>query len=218
MIFKIYFHLKIRNTVANHFYCVRLRLIIQFLRNLIRHFMLYFFQGVLIVNKKYPVPKSYAPGMNPKVLQAFDRLKAGFEEAKETNPELQGRPLWLQSGFRSYELQKTLYDNYCNRDGKEEADRYSARPGHSEHQTGLCFDLNDITSEFGELPEGKWVAKNAHKYGFIIRYPEGKENITGYMYEPWHLRYLGVEMATDVYNSGLCLEEYLGIESYYINN
>ena len=123
------------------------------------------------------------------------------------------------SGFRSYEYQTTLYNNYVNRDGKEAADRYSARPGHSEHQTGLAFDIGEksqqdlwLTADFGETPAGKWLADNAHNYGFILRYPEGKEDVTGFMYESWHFRYLGVENATEVKNTGLTLEEYLGIE------
>ena len=99
--------------------------------------------------------------------------------------------------------------------GQAAADRFSARPGHSEHQTGLAFDLNSITDEFKDTDEGKWVTENCHNYGFIIRYPADKESVTGYMYEPWHIRYLGVETAQAVHDSGLCLEEYLGITSQY---
>jgi LAS superfamily LD-carboxypeptidase LdcB len=108
-----------------------------------------------------------------------------------------------------------VYNSYASRDGSAAADRYSARPGHSEHQSGLAFDLNTITEAFGYTPEGQWVAANAHRFGFIVRYPQGKEGSTGYIWEPWHLRYLGVDTATAVYNSGLSLEEYLGITSVY---
>ena len=83
------------------------------------------------------------------------------------------------------------------------------------YQSGLAFDMNELTFAFGESPEGIWMAENCHKYGFILRYPKEKEEITGYMYEPWHLRYIGVEKAAAVYESGLCLEEFLGIPSVY---
>ena len=96
-------------------------------------------------------------------------------------------------------------------DGQALADTYSARPGHSEHQTGLAFDVGAIDDNFGSTAAGKWLANNAHLYGFIIRYPKGKENITGYKYEPWDIRFLGIDIATKVYESGLTLDEYLGI-------
>ncbi|SHM85198.1 D-alanyl-D-alanine carboxypeptidase [Ruminococcus flavefaciens] len=119
------------------------------------------------------------------------------------------------SGFRSYATQNTIYNNYVASDGVEVADTYSARPGHSEHQTGLAIDVNSISNDFIGTPECEWLAKNAHKYGFIIRYPKGKESITGYRYEPWHIRFVGIDTATAIYNSGLCLEEYLDIDSFY---
>lgn len=167
-----------------------------------------YINGILIANKTYALPKSYAPGcLTSDTQAAFDRMN---EDASA-----EGLSLWVASGFRSYELQESLYERYAARDGYAAADRYSARPGHSEHQTGLAFDLNSIDSSFEYTAEGAWVAENCYKYGFIVRYPKGKESVTGYMYEPWHLRYLGVDLATDVYNSGLCLEEYLGITSQY---
>ncbi len=164
--------------------------------------------GILIANKSYSLPADYAPGdLLPECQDAFNRMQAtAYDE---------GYVLYNSSGYRSYELQESLYTRYCNNDGKEAADRYSARPGHSEHQTGLAIDLNEISSSFANTAEGKWVAAHCHEYGFILRYPEGKEGITGYMYEPWHIRYVGVDTATAVYNSGLCLEEYLGITSEY---
>ena len=114
----------------------------------------------------------------------------------------------------------TLYDRYVERDGKQQADTYSARPGHSEHQTGLAVDLDDsgdcyLAACFGQTPSGRWIAAHAAEYGFVIRYPEGKQGVTGFMPEPWHLRYLGTGVATELYNSGLSLEEYLGITSQY---
>ena len=170
-----------------------------------------YIDGILIANKKYPLPQDFNPGENAEARAAFEQMAA---DAKAL-----GFDLVAFSGFRSYEYQTTLYNNYVNRDGKEAADRYSARPGHSEHQTGLAFDIGEkgredlwLTAEFGETPAGKWLAENAHKYGFILRFPEGKEDVTGFMYESWHFRYLGVEKAADVKNTGLTLEEYLSVE------
>lgn len=164
--------------------------------------------GVLVANKTYALPESYNPGaLLSECERAFSEMKSAA--AKE------GLTLWNASGFRSYELQQSLYNRYCDRDGKAAADRYSARPGHSEHQSGLALDLNEISSSFANTPEGKWVEKNCHKYGFILRYPREKEAQTGYMYEPWHIRYVGVSVAEKIYNSGLCLEEYFGITSVY---
>ena len=167
-----------------------------------------YIQGILVVNKTYALPASYAPGkLTTETQNAFDKMAA--------DAAAQGLSLANASDYRSYELQDTIYNRYVSRDGKKAADTYSARPGHSEHQTGLALDLNSIEDSFAYTDEGIWVAENCYKYGFIIRYPEGKENITGYKYEPWHIRYLGTELAEKVYNSGLCLEEYLGITSEY---
>ncbi|HCU78341.1 MAG TPA: D-alanyl-D-alanine carboxypeptidase [Microbacterium sp.] len=166
-----------------------------------------YINGILIVNKSYRLPSWYGNGLTGDTLAAFERMRA---EAASL-----GHNLWIASGFRSYATQVKVYNSYASRDGSAAADRYSARPGHSEHQSGLSFDLNTITEAFGYTPEGQWVAANAHRFGFIVRYPQGKEGVTGYIWEPWHLRYLGVDTATAVYNSGLSLEEYLGITSVY---
>ena len=166
-----------------------------------------YINGILIVNKTYRLPSWYGNGLTGDTLAAFERMRA---EAASV-----GHNLWIASGFRSYATQVKVYNSYASRDGSAAADRYSARPGHSEHQSGLAFDLNTITEAFGYTPEGQWVAANAHRFGFIVRYPQGKEGVTGYIWEPWHLRYLGVDTATAVYNSGLSLEEYLGITSVY---
>ena len=164
--------------------------------------------GILIANKSYSLPASYYPGgLLPNCSAAFKTMQAAAAE--------EGLDIYVSSGFRSYSTQESIYDRYCSYDGRAEADRYSARPGHSEHQTGLAIDLNTIEYSFADTPEGKWVEENCWKYGFILRYPENKEAQTGYRYEPWHIRYLGVNTATAVYNSGLCLEEYLGITSAY---
>ncbi len=166
--------------------------------------------GVLIASKKYPLPADYAPGESKEARNAFQAMAA---EAK-----LSGYELIAFSTYRSFDYQTQLYDRYVTNDGQEEADRYSARPGYSEHQTGLAFDIGEQHFEqhfaresFGETEAGKWVAANAHKYGFIMRYPQGKEKITGYMYEPWHFRYVGKELAAKIFKANTTLEEYLDI-------
>ncbi len=169
-----------------------------------------YINNILIVNKSYPLPKDYRPDndeLTSETSNAFEKMRV--------DAQAEGLNLYISSGFRSYEYQAQLYQRYADRDGYEKADTYSARAGYSEHQTGLAFDLNTIDDSFANTPEGKWVAENCWKYGFILRYPKGKEAQTGYQYEPWHLRYLGEDMAKKVYDSGLCLEEYLGITSQY---
>ena len=168
-----------------------------------------YIDGVLIANKTYSLPSDYGNGLTSATQSAFDKMNA---DAKSL-----GLSLWIASGYRSYWTQNTLYNNYVASDGKEEADTYSARPGYSEHQTGLAFDLNSVEDSFANTDEGKWVKDNCYRYGLIIRYPKGKESITGYIYEPWHLRYVGVDLATKLYNDGdwITLEEYFGIDSKY---
>lgn len=169
-----------------------------------------YIDDILIVNKSFALPKSYAPGEIPEAKHAIDQLVA------EGNNN--GLSLVIRSAFRSYETQTNLYNNYVARDGQKKADTYSAKPGHSEHQTGLAFDLgnmsgnNDFLETFEDTAEGKWIKAHAHEYGFIIRYPKDKSHITGYQYEPWHLRYVGKEAAGKIYDSGLTLEEYLGLK------
>ncbi len=168
--------------------------------------------GVLIANKTYALPKDYTPISQDEVSAALDKM---FVAAKGD-----GVVFWVASGYRTYETQEKLYTNYCNKNGQAAADTYSARPGHSEHQTGLAYDVlssgyYSLESAWGETTAGKWLAAHCAEYGFIIRYPKGKDSITGYIYEPWHIRYLGVDVATAVYNSGLTLEEYLGVTSSY---
>lgn len=168
-----------------------------------------YIDGVLIVNKTYSLPEEYGSGLTINTTNAFNSMQ------KDASKE--GLNLYISSGYRSYYTQKTLYNNYVARDGVANADTYSARAGHSEHQTGLAFDLNTIDESFANTKEGKWVSDNCYKYGLILRYPKGKENITGYIYESWHLRYVGVELATKLYNNGnwITLEEYYGIDSKY---
>ena len=163
------------------------------------------YDDIIIVNKKHGLSKDYNPGENPTAKAAFVRLRDDM-----INQGLNvGRSY---SGFRSYDYQKTLYDNYVSRDGQAAADRYSARPGYSEHQTGLVFDLTDKSGNLLEDSRAsQWLKDNAHNYGFIVRFQAGKEASTGYMSEAWHIRYVGKE-AKDIHDSGLSLEEYFGIE------
>lgn len=176
----------------------------------------------VIVNKRRPLsPATYAPplatpnvplrlqgdgGDNPEmqvstqIVSAMERL---FAAAKTD-----GLDLMLASGYRSYQQQVIVYNAEVKQNGQAAADRESARPGHSEHQTGLAIDVEPASRQcevqvcFGELPEGKWVAAHAHEHGFIIRYANGSEPVTGYSYEPWHLRYVGKELATEVHRQG----------------
>ena len=163
------------------------------------------YDDIIIVNKKHGLSKDYNPGENPTAKAAFVRLRDDM-----INQGLNvGRSY---SGFRSYNYQKTLYDNYVSRDGQAAADRYSARPGYSEHQTGLVFDLTDKSGNLLEDSRAsQWLKDNAHNYGFIVRFQAGKEASTGYMPEAWHIRYVGKE-AKDIHDSGLSLEEYFGIQ------
>ncbi|HHT51544.1 MAG TPA: SH3 domain-containing protein [Eubacteriaceae bacterium] len=165
-------------------------------------------KDILLVNKTYGLPSDYNPGENP---EAVDQLKEMFKAAKV---EI-GKEMMSVSGFRSYDHQKRIYEKYVKRDGLEKASTYSARPGHSEHQTGLAFDIGGkdskywVNDSFANTEEAEWLKDNAHRFGFILRYPKDKSHITGYKYEPWHFRYIGVDHATKIYESGLTLEEYL---------
>lgn len=178
----------------------------------------------VVVNKKRFLSSDYVPEdlvkvnvptqlENPEVNQMrkipADSLYQLFEGAKK-----EGFTLVARSGYRSYNTQDILYRSVVTSKGQTYADQYSAKPGTSEHQTGLAMDITcegvnfQLSEDFDELPEGIWVKENAHKYGFIIRYPKDKEEIVGYAYEPWHIRYMGVDLATKIYESGLTMEEY----------
>ena len=163
------------------------------------------YDEIVVANKHYPMSKEYNPGENPTAKAELLKLIAAMQQS--------GFPISDHySGFRSYETQVKLYQDYVNQDGKAEADRYSARPGYSEHQTGLAFDLigtngNLVTEE----KAAQWLLDHAADYGFVVRYLKGKEKETGYMAEEWHLRYVGKE-AKEIAASGLSLEEYYGFE------
>lgn len=131
----------------------------------------------------------------------------------------QGVHFNLQSGYRSYQFQVDLYNSYVKQQGKSAADSQSARPGYSEHQTGLAADLGgtsdpscNVEDCFADTVEGKWLAVNAHTYGFIIRYPADKVSVTGYIYEPWHIRYIGTLLSNEMHKQGTqTLEEFFGL-------
>jgi len=184
---------------------------------------------VVLVSKQHSLDETYVPDdlvtvdvptvlNNPEVNQlrreAAGALKEMFDKASES-----GIKLYARSGYRSFQTQRQLFDNYAAKHGEEAANRYSARAGQSEHQTGLVMDVTSesvnlqLDEAFGETAEGEWLSRYAHEFGFIIRYPKGQEKITGYIYEPWHIRYLGTELAAKVFKSGLTYEEYLEKEN-----
>lgn len=180
---------------------------------------IYYIDGYLVANKTYDLPSDYNPGkLNATVSEAANKMFAAAKSEKGFN-------LYSASGFRSYDTQKNIYNRYVKNDGQKNADTYSARPGHSEHQTGLAFDVCDrnvsacITSKFDNTEQAKWLSENAYKYGFILRYPKGDDKVkqTGYMFESWHFRYVGTELAEKLYNNGdwITVEDYFGITSSY---
>lgn len=179
----------------------------------------------VLVNKEYALPDDYEPSdlvypdvrftfsekidkrmMRSEAASALEKLFAGAEE--------DGIYLAGVSAYRSHSTQTSLFNRYVKKDGLEKAKTYSAVPGHSEHETGLAIDVSGSDGKcaaedcFGDTKEAEWLAKHATEYGFIIRYPEGKEEITGYKYEPWHLRYVGTEISSDIAERGITLEEY----------
>lgn len=183
-------------------------------------------RGLLILaNKEHSLEAEYKPeDLEPIAYYAPDRSEAtrflraeaagSFHKLVEAAGE-DGYTLVMTTAYRSFGFQKILWDNYVATEGEEAAARFSAKPGQSEHQTGLAVDVTSpsveyqLSTSFGDTEEGMWLAENAHRFGFILRYPPGKEAITGYQYEPWHLRYVGIDVATYMHQQGLTLEEYL---------
>ncbi len=179
----------------------------------------------VLANKEYYLPADFVPEdlVLPDVFNYYEDKRELREPAARALEELfaaakdeVGVQLVFRSGFRSYDIQKIIFDRKVKERGFEAANQVSAKPGQSEHQTGLAADItswsvkNQLEEEFGETPEGIWVAENAHKFGFIIRYQIDTVDITKYQYEPWHLRYVGVEDATKIFEADVTLEEYLG--------
>lgn len=181
---------------------------------------------LVLVNKERPLPAGYEPTdlVEPDVPFSFaekHEKRLMRREAARALEELfaasqkEGLSLYAVSGYRSYERQKAIFAYNASRYGEEQANQFSARPGESEHQTGLAMDVSspavqfDLVEEFGQTPEGRWLAEHAAQFGFIIRYPEDKTHITRYQYEPWHLRYVGKEAAQEMAARNLTLEEYV---------
>lgn len=183
---------------------------------------------LVLVNKSHALPSDYIPDnlVAPNVRFAFTQDLPKRYMRKEAANALEDLfvagdkadvNLFAQSGYRSYNRQESIFASYVARDGEDAANKYSARPGESEHQTGLTMDVTspdinfNINTNFADTEEGKWVKAHAHEFGFIIRYPKGKEDITKYQYEPWHLRYVGKEVAAVIHEKDITLEEYLGV-------
>lgn len=186
---------------------------------------------LVLVNKNYALNEDYEPSdlVLPNVLSTDYNQNQNIYLRKEAAIHLEqlfyaaqneaGLTLLARSGYRSYQTQISLYDRYVSQNGTEKADTFSARAGHSEHQTGLAMDVTadsvnrQLVTDFGITPEGIWLKENAHRFGYIIRYLEGREDETGYQYEPWHIRYVGVEAATEIYENNWILEQYLNKKS-----
>lgn len=171
----------------------------------------------VIINKINALPAGYEPE-DLRSVGGNERLRAEAASALETllaAASARGTALYVISGYRSYTTQVATYDGYVRADGQTQADTYSARPGHSEHQTGWVVDVGngtcDLQTCFGDTLAGRWLADHAHEYGFTIRYMRGKEAVTGYQYEPWHLRYVGVALATELHKNAQTMEEFFGV-------
>ena len=171
-----------------------------------------------LVNKNYKLKEDYIPNDLEKISLDFacdnkylrHEARIHFEKmAKQA--KLEGYNIIAVSTYRSYDYQYKLYNNYVKEKGIHYADMASARAGHSEHQTGLAVDIADLSLDYDNFEHTKdfiWIKENAYKYGFILRYPKGKFHITGFKYEPWHYRYVGVNIATYIYKNNLTFEEY----------
>ena len=176
----------------------------------------------ILVNKYNYLDENYVPNNLEKIsnVYALSNMKL-VKEAKEAYERMakdaskDKRKLVVMSAYRDYNYQVNLYNRYAKKDGKDKADTYSGRPGFSEHQTGLAIDLYNgktVYTKFEETKGFKWMQDNAYKYGFILRFPKGKELETGYQYESWHYRYVGLEIAKEIKEKGICFEEYIAMQ------
>jgi D-alanyl-D-alanine carboxypeptidase len=171
----------------------------------------------MVVNKKHALPSSYSPTLTSVSGGQIRPEASASLSSLLKDASISSNSLYIISSYRSYSNQQSTYGAYVARDGVAQADTYSARPGYSEHQTGLALDLGNGTCNleicFGDTNAGKWLAQNAYKYGFIIRYPNDKTNVTGYQYEPWHIRYVGIDLSTEMHVKNIeTLEEFFGIK------
>lgn len=173
---------------------------------------------LVLVNKEYKLPENYVPSKLELISNEFanenkylrEEARIAFETLSKSAKEL-GYRIIAVSTYRDYEYQNKLYNMYVEEKGLDYADKCSARPGHSEHQTGLAVDVEGSNHDYDEFENSKefiWMKENAYKYGFILRYPKGKEKITGFKYEPWHYRYVGLDTAKTIHDENLTLEEY----------
>jgi zinc D-Ala-D-Ala carboxypeptidase len=184
-----------------------------------------------VVNKGRILPSDYVPAnlVTPNVPLRYGSTSSEMKVRSDTAQAMafmfsaaknDGINLMLASGYRSFSTQAATYNRYVSESGVEQADTFSARPGHSEHQTGLAADIEPTSRQceldqcFADLPEGKWLAANSYKYGFIIRYQKNTQSLTGYEYEPWHVRFLGSDLAGILQQSGQTLEQYFGLPTY----
>lgn len=177
---------------------------------------------LLLVNKENPLSAGYRPNDLVTVNVRFNSSASAEEKMMRKDAALaleelfkgahrDGIELYGLNGYRSYNTQQTLYNKALIQNGRSYTEKYIAKPGFSEHQTGLAMDVTNRTysTSFETTKEGKWLAKNCYKYGFILRYPLDKQSITGYNYEPWHIRYVGKSAAKEIFSENISLEEYL---------
>ena len=162
--------------------------------------------GIVIANKAIKLPPEYGSQLSQ------DEVTGETYNALMEMNNASDHWYSIVSGYRSYQSQESVFREWCDLYGFEKASTISSQAGHSEHQTGLTMDLDSLSQSYGDTEEGIWLAENCWRYGFIIRYPKGSEDITGYSYEPWHVRYLGKSTAKLVFDSGLTLEEFLNVE------
>lgn len=177
---------------------------------------------LMLVNKKNWLSSSYVPSKLVSLgslaivdIEAKEEVREAYEKLYR-DAQKAGFDIKVISAYRDYDLQVSLFDYWCKVDGLKQALRTSAKAGRSEHQTGYALDVSceelnwDLLERFGNTAEGKWLGENAHKYGFIVRYGKDTEAITGYAYEPWHIRYVGEKAAKEIFEQNITLEEYLG--------
>ena len=189
---------------------------------------------LILANKSHPLSADYKPadlvtvssiisGVGTKETRQLRKAASDAFEALVKGAAADGLQIKMRTGFRSYSYQESLFKSYADKNGEEKANTFSARAGESEHQTGLALDVSGagskwaLTYSFGDTAEGKWILAHAHEYGFILRYSDGPKDhnsvgpVTKYVYEPWHIRYVGVEHATEIWEKGITLEEFLQI-------
>jgi D-alanyl-D-alanine carboxypeptidase len=173
---------------------------------------------LVLCNKYNKLPNNFTPANLVSVPKGYyvndgkdyrlDSIAMAYFKSMADDAKKHGINLKIISGYRTYNYQANLYNSSAVRNGKAHADKYVARAGHSEHETGLAVDINSVSEWFEDTKEFQWLQNNAHLYGFILRYPKGKEHITGFGYEPWHYRFVGVEVAKEIKEKDITFDEY----------